>query len=411
MFRQRAKTGEDRKTTAVPGPGSGSGPAPHRSPRFFRSRLPVIGLGVICFLFLLAVFAPFIAGNKPLVFKGETGGLLFPVFKAFTGQDFFWLAGFCIFVAAWLLGVLKRRAAIRRGSNVTHRVARTRALFAVPAVVAVVVIALMWPEQLDRSDYTSYRDSGNKAVLCVMPLIPYSPAEFDFSKLHDPPGKEHWLGTDQMGRDELSRLIHGARVSMLVGFVAVSIYVLIGVVIGAMAGYFGGMVDILLSRLIEVVICFPVLFAILAVFCFLPPNMFLVMALIGLLRWPGVARLVRGEFLRLKNEEYVAAGKALGLSSTRMIFVHMLPNGLGPVLVSATFGIAGAILIESGLSFLGFGVQPPIPSWGRMLADGKSYIDIAWGLTVFPGAAIFFAVTAFNLVGEGLRDALDPRMR
>jgi peptide/nickel transport system permease protein len=193
--------------------------------------------------------------------------------------------------------------------------------------------------------------------------------------------------------------------------VAVSLYVAIGIFIGALAGYFGGLLDLLLCRFMEVVICFPVFFAILVVFCFLPPSILWIMVLIGLLRWPGVARLTRGEFLRMKTEEYVEAGRALGLSHFRIIFFHMLPNGVAPVLVAATFGIAGAILLESALSFLGLGVRPPTPSWGEMLAHGKTYHEIYWGLTVFPGAAIFLTVTAFNLVGEGLRDALDPKLK
>jgi peptide/nickel transport system permease protein len=198
---------------------------------------------------------------------------------------------------------------------------------------------------------------------------------------------------------------------MLVGFVAVSLYVIIGIILGSIAGYFGGIVDLLMCRFIEMVICFPVFFAILAVFCFLPHSVLWIMLFIGLLRWPGVARLVRGEFLRLKNEDFVSAGRALGLSHWRIMFIHILPNGLGPVLVAATFGIAWAILLESGLSFLNFGVQEPTPSWGRMLAAGKSWIEQNPGLTVFPGFAIFLAVTAFNLVGEGLRDAFDPKLK
>jgi peptide/nickel transport system permease protein len=273
------------------------------------------------------------------------------------------------------------------------------------------VIGALWPERLDRSDYRPFRDGGKEAELCIMPPVPYGPAEFDFSARLEKPGGTHWLGADQNGRDLLARLIHGARVSMLIGFVAVSLYVIIGVFMGALAGYFGGLLDLLLCRFMEMVICFPVFFAILAVFCFLPPSVLWIMVLIGLLRWPGVARLTRGEFLRMKNEEYVDAGKALGLSHFRIIFFHMLPNGVAPVLVSATFGIAGAILLESALSFLGLGVQPPTPSWGEMLAHGRIHFEQSGGLMFYPGAAIFVAVTAFNLVGEGLRDALDPKLK
>jgi peptide/nickel transport system permease protein len=370
--------------------------------RFFRKKQAVAGLMIIAFFFFLAVFAPFIAGNRPLVFDdGE--GIRYPVFQAFTAEDILWLGGFGTAFFTWALAVFLRR---RRSPS-----RKVKIFFAALLSIVVLVVGINWPERLDRSDYRPYRDGAMEAKTCVMPPVPWSPYELVLKDRIQPPGAVHWLGTDGNGRDVLSRLIHGARVSMLVGFAAVGIYVLIGLGVGALAGYFGGWVDLALSRFMEAVICFPSLFAILAVLCFLPPSVLWVMLLIGLLRWPGVARLVRGEFLRLKSEDFVTAGRAMGLSDARMIFRHFLPNALGPVLVAATFGIAGAILLESGLSFLGFGVQPPTPSWGEMLSSGKSFLDRAWGLTVFPGLAIFLAVTAFNLVGEGLRDALDPRLR
>jgi peptide/nickel transport system permease protein len=225
------------------------------------------------------------------------------------------------------------------------------------------------------------------------------------------PGRDHLLGTDDRGRDVLARMIHGSRVSLSVGFVAVSIYTVIGIFLGALAGFYGGRVDMIVSRIIEVMMCFPTFFLILALLAFLPRNIFMVMVVIGLTGWTGVARLVRGEFLKQRKLDYVTAGKAIGASNLRIIFYHVLPNSLAPVLVSATFGVAGAILTESSLSFLGFGVPPPTPSWGDILSQSKQYIDFAWWLTVFPGAAIFLTVTAYNLVGEGLRDAVDPRLK
>jgi peptide/nickel transport system permease protein len=206
-------------------------------------------------------------------------------------------------------------------------------------------------------------------------------------------------------------MIHGSKVSLSVGFVAVSIATFIGIFLGALAGYYGGKVDVLISRLIEVMICFPTFFLILTVLAFLPPSIYNIMIIIGLTGWPGIARLVRGEFLKQRQMDYVAAAKAVGASDLRIIFSHILPNSLAPVLVSATFGVAGAILVESSLSYLGFGVPPPTPSWGEILSQSKHYIDFAWWLTVFPGAAIFLTVTAYNLVGEGLRDAVDPRLK
>jgi peptide/nickel transport system permease protein len=206
-------------------------------------------------------------------------------------------------------------------------------------------------------------------------------------------------------------MIYGSRVSLSVGFVAVSIATVLGIIFGALAGYYGGKVDVLISRLIEVMICFPAFFLILTVLAFLPPSIYNIMIIIGLTGWPGIARLVRGEFLKQRQLDYVTAAKVVGASDLRIIFSHILPNSIAPVLVSATFGIAGAILTESSLSYLGFGVPPPTASWGEILSQSKQYIDFAWWLTVFPGFAIFLTVTAYNLVGEGLRDAVDPRLK
>jgi len=221
----------------------------------------------------------------------------------------------------------------------------------------------------------------------------------------------HYLGTDGLGRDMLTRMIWGGRVSLSVGIVAVSIYVTIGIIVGAIAGYFGGTTDLLISRFIEMVICFPSFFLILTIVAFVGPSIFNIMIVIGLIGWTGVARLVRGEFLRLSNQEFVLAGRALGYSPPRLIFRHILPNALAPVLVSATFGIAGAILTESALSFLGFGVTVPTPSWGSILQTGRESIFSAPWIIYFPGLAIFLTITAYNLVGETLRDASDPRLR
>jgi peptide/nickel transport system permease protein len=217
------------------------------------------------------------------------------------------------------------------------------------------------------------------------------------------------MGTDNLGRDIASRMIHGAGISLKVGFVAVGIALLIGVLVGALAGYYGGAVDILISRLIEVVMCFPFFFLILSVIAFLPPSIFNIMIVIGITRWTGIARYARGEFLRLKNQEFTEAARALGVTDRKIIFRHILPNSLAPVLVSATFGIANAILIEAALSFLGLGIQPPTASWGGILSLAKQFIEVAWWLATFPGLAIFITVTAYNILGEGLRDATDPQ--
>lgn len=242
--------------------------------------------------------------------------------------------------------------------------------------------------------------------------VPYSPINQLRGMRKKAPNAEHWLGTDDFSRDVLSRMIWGTRISMTIGFVSEGIAVIIGIVLGAIAGYYGGKVDIALQRFIEIVICFPTFFLILALVAYLPPSIYNIMIALGITGWPGIARLVRGEFLKLRETEFALAARATGLSNVRIMFRHLLPNALAPVLVSATFGVAGAILTESGLSFLGFGVQPPTPSWGELLKQSYGLVSSGiWWLVVFPGGAVFLSVTAFNLVGEGLRDATDPRLR
>lgn len=241
--------------------------------------------------------------------------------------------------------------------------------------------------------------------------IPYDPNATNVAAQLRGPSLAHPLGTDQLGRDVLSRTLRGARISLTVGFVAVGISVSIGVLVGSLAGFFGGWVDSLLMRFVDIVIAFPSFFLILTVVALLKPNFWNVIIVIGITGWTGTARFVRAEFLSLKERDFVQAAFAIGAPSRRIIFLHMLPNALAPVLVSATLGVAGAILTEAGLSFLGFGVQPPRPTWGNILSEGRLYIFDAWWLTAFPGLAILLTVLAFNLFGEGLRDALDPRLK
>ncbi len=240
-------------------------------------------------------------------------------------------------------------------------------------------------------------------------LTSHSPTAYDLDAMLLSPSAAHPLGTDEEGRDVLARLLFGARVSLAVGFVSVVLYVVIGVILGAVAGFFGGWTDHLISRATEVMICFPTFFLILAVLAFIGPSLMNIMIVIGLTGWPGIARLVRGEFLKLRGQDFVAAGRMAGVGPFRLIFRHVLPNALAPVLISATFGIASSILLESSLSFLGFGVQPPTPSWGEILSQSRDFMDIAWWLALFPGIAIFVSITAYNLVGEGLQEAMDPK--
>ncbi|MBN1635895.1 MAG: ABC transporter permease [Deltaproteobacteria bacterium] len=242
-------------------------------------------------------------------------------------------------------------------------------------------------------------------------IAPYDPNLIDVNNILESPSIAHLFGTDELGRDVFTRMLYGAGISLKVGFVAVGIAVLIGVVLGAVSGYYGGWVDILIMRLVDIMLCFPSFFLILAVIAFLEPSIFNIMAVIGLTSWMGITRLVRAEFLTLKERDYVLAEKTIGAGSLRIIFIHILPNALAPVLVAATLGIASAVLTESALSFLGIGVQPPTPSWGNILTQGKSVLGVAWWLSFFPGMAILLTVLGYNLLGEGIRDAIDPRLR
>ncbi len=316
--------------------------------RYRSDPLAVAGLALVAFMAAAAVLAPLLAGSRPLLARVDGG---------------------------WMAPALMSRAGLRaRG---------------LPG----------WDDP--------------RVGFKIMPPVPWSPEESDFAEMGSPPyppSRRHLLGTDDRGRDVLARMIWGSRVSLSVGFVAVGIAVLIGVVAGALAGYYGGWTDIVISRIIEVMMNIPTFFLIITIIAFLPPSIYNIMVTIGLTGWTGAARLVRGEFLRLREQDFVTAAVALGASNRRVMFRHILPNALAPVMVVAAFGISGAVLTESGLSYLGFGVPPPTPSWGDILSQAQNYISFAWWLAVFPGLAIFLTVTGYNLIGQGLRDATDPRL-
>jgi peptide/nickel transport system permease protein len=323
---------------------------------FRQNRLAMVGLGITLFFFVVALFAPLLANDRPLVMRYK-GSWYWPL----------------------LFGTEASEGSV-------------------------------WA-QLKKPVYPIVqRDIGEPGDFAVWPLVPYSPTEYDLRENLSVPSKKHWFGTDDRGRDVLSRMIHGARISLSVGFVAVGIALIIGIFLGSLAGYFGGWVDHVISRSIEILLTIPTFFLIIAIIAFLPPSIYNIMVVIGLTGWTGVARFVRAEFFKLKRLDFILASRALGASHARLIFFHMLPNAMAPVLVSAVFGIAGAILTESSLSFLGFGVPPPTPSWGDILSQSRDYIEFAWWLTTFPGVAIFLSITAYNLLGEGLRDAMDPKL-
>lgn len=253
-------------------------------------------------------------------------------------------------------------------------------------------------------------------LLCIVALsapwlAPYDPHAIDTWHILESPSRAHLFGTDLLGRDCLSRLIYGARISLLVGIVAVGIATVIGTILGSLAGFYGTWIDGLIMRLVDIILCFPTIFLVMAVIAFLEPSILNIMVVIGLTSWMGVARLVRAEFLSLKQRDFVMAARISGASNARIAFSHILPNAVAPILVATTLGVGGAILTESALSFLGIGVQPPTPSWGNMLTEGKDNLEIAWWLSMFPGLAILVTVLGYNLLGEGLRDALDPRIR
>ncbi len=327
--------------------------------QFRKNTIAVFGLIVVLSLFAVALAADFLANDKPLVMSYR-GRVYFPVLKDYA---------------------------------VRLRLAR-------------------WPAEFQNISYKDFVAANFADGDWVwFPLIRYSENDVNLKDAIQPPSSRHFLGTDEIGRDIASRVVHGSRVSLSVGFVAVSIYVAIGLVIGALAGYYGGLVDVIASRLIEIMLTIPTFFLIITVVAFLPPSIFYIMVVIGITNWPTIARLTRGEFLKSKSLDYVVAARALGASDFRTIFRHVLPNALAPVFVAATFGVASAILIESTLSFLGFGAPPSAASWGSILSKARDLLPSAWWLTAFPGLAIFLTVTSYNLVGEGLRDAADPRLK
>lgn len=235
--------------------------------------------------------------------------------------------------------------------------------------------------------------------------FPADPNATNLQAKLQPPSFEHWLGTDNLGRDVLSRVLHGSYISLTVGFVAVAVALGIGVGVGAISGYFGGWVDNTLMRIVDSIICFPTFFLILSAVALVGPSLLNIVIVIGLVSWTQTARLVRAEFLTLRESQYVKAARSLGQNAVPIIFRHILPNAAAPIFVTAVIGIPEAILTEAGLSYLGFGVQPPQATWGNIIADGKSYILDAWWLIVFPGMAIFISALAFFLAGDALRRA------
>ena len=261
-----------------------------------------------------------------------------------------------------------------------------------------------WPAPLLNADFKRLGDENP----AVFPPIPHVATRVRLRDAFASPSGDHWLGADRLGRDLAAGLIHGTRVSLTIGLVVVGIQALIGIALGALAGYYGGWIDIAISRLIEIMLGIPTFFLLITVAAIFPPSIYLIMTILGLTGWMGIARFVRSEFLRLRAQDFVESARSLGSSDARIMSRHILPNALAPVLVSMSFGVASAILAESGLSFLGIGVPAHLVTWGSILSEARTN-TFAWWLAVFPGLAIFATVTAYNLLGDGLRDALDPK--
>ena len=387
--------------------------------QFKKNRLALAALWFLGLIVLLAICSPLISSDRPFIWV-DAGETTHPWFRSLFDRNLYenpvdvffnlLMIGGIPALLVWLLRVRLLRWP-DRPPRLRRRWLRNELLALAGLLLVVFVFLLARPGSDHYVYYTDLLDQAEQEgrhVTAVFPPSTYTPRETGFASA-EPPSRAHILGTDQSTRDVAVRILYGTRISLTIGVIAVSIYVLIGILLGALAGFFGGWVDLVLQRLIEIMMSVPSFFVILTIMAFIDHrSIFHIMIVLGLIRWTTVARLVRGEFLRLRNEEFVTAAEALGFPTRRIIFGHILPNALGPVLVAATFGVAACILIEASLSFLGLG-DVSAPSWGQMIQEG--YATGAWHLILAPGFAIFATVSALNLVGEGLRDALDPRLR
>ena len=385
-----------------------------------KNRYAMYSLYLLIGLFLIAIFSPLIASGRPFIWT-ESGNTTYPWFSSLVDRNYFenavdiffnvLMISFIPAVGTWF-GALKYFQKNIKQKRPRRRAIRntTSGLLAIIVLSYIAVLAVPHEEPYRQyyDEYEAALEEGNSDISGTFAPIPLGYRKTGFKALEKPSSK-HWLGVDQSTRDVAVRMLYGTRIALSIGVIAVSIYVTIGVIIGSLAGFFGGIVDLIVVRFIEIFMSIPGLFVILTLLAFVDkPSIFHIMAVIGVLGWTGVARLVRGEFLRLRNLDFVHAAVALGFPTRRIIFQHLLPNALGPVLVNATFGVAAAILTESTLSFLGLG-DASVPSWGQTLSEG--YATSAWHLILTPGIAIFFTVSLLNQLGDGVRSALDPKAR
>lgn len=398
--------------------------------QFRKNRPALVSLWILVPAFLVAIFAPVLASNRPFVYQSGTQ-TIYPWFRAIFNTDE--VVDFAFNMAMlgffpWLVVALGLNWwSNRRGISGRARVLRALGLYALITLALCLVFSFAGFRPTNTYGARTFPEEQFAAkgkARAIYPLIPFGPTEQDLDAIFKAPPfwkpadqwkksndyYPHLFGTDNAGRDVLVQMIYGARISLTVGFVAVGIYITIGVIIGAIAGYFGGLTDIVISRIIEIVLLFPSFFLILTLVAMIGPSIYIIMGVIGLTGWPTIARLIRGEVLKQRTIDYVSAARAMGSSHGRIIFRHILPNAISPALVTIPFGVAGAIITEAGLSLLGFGVRPPTPSWGSLLRLGNENYSY-WWFIVIPSLAIFITVTVFNLVGSGLRDAMDPRLR
>lgn len=398
--------------------------------QFRSNRLAYWSLWCLVPLVTTAVVAPVIGSNQPFVFY-EEGKPLYPWWHALfnTAEIVDYVFNMVLLsVLPWLVLLIFQnfrwaKLAVKWRTRSAIAVAEL-ALMTIVACGLFAIPALRPDDRFAARTFAADELDSPSTMRGVFAPIPFGPVEQDLRSIYKEPmyrsphddwkesndGFPHVLGTDNVGRDVLVRMIYGTRIAITIGIVAVGIYLTIGCIVGAVAAYFGGGVDMLISRVIEVIMLFPTFFLILTIVGLVGPSIYLIMIVIGFTSWPGIARLIRGEVLKQRAADYVSAAKALGFSDRRIILRHILPNSLSPAFVAAPFGVAGAIITEAGLSLLGFGVQPPAPTWGFLLKLGKDNYTY-WWLVVIPSLAIFFTVTVFNLIGNGLRDAMDPRLR
>ncbi|MES9990633.1 MAG: ABC transporter permease [Candidatus Thiodiazotropha sp.] len=358
-----------------------------------------LGLFWVAVLALVGVFAPFLASSFPLLLS-EGGELKSPVLDYLQPVDVIFLVGFVAFLLLSLWRTL-----------FWHKLLVFLGLIGVTALLAYALVSP--PKLVIYEQYRVAEAQGNYDWVVYAP-VPYSPKDYQREQgdtgLEAPLSngdRNHWFGTEQNGADVLSRMIHASRIALGIGFVATGIAMVLGIIIGGLMGYFSGVVDMLGMRLVEIFEAVPTLFLLLTFVAFFGRSLYIMMVIIGITSWPGYARYVRAEFLRLRKQDFVQAAEAAGLPLPSILFRHMLPNGMGPVLVAASFGVASAILAEATLSFLGLGLVDD-PSWGEMLNQAVQSSRFNWWMAAFPGGAIFFTVFAYNLIGESLRDAIDP---